>query len=63
MNRMDRDELSPQERAELVEWIREQRRKGADALRAKAAFQKPITLTNAESTARARAKLEGRNKP
>jgi len=54
-------DLTPEQVAERAAWCRDQARKGADALHARAAYTKPKTLTDAESTAIARAKLEGRN--
>ena len=38
-------------------------RQGTDRLHSQAAFTKPKTYTDAESAARARARLEGRTKP
>lgn len=56
-------DLTPDEIRDRITWLQEQRRKGADALHARAAFTKPKKFTDAESTAIARAKLEGRTTP
>jgi hypothetical protein len=58
-----KDEFSPDltrdEIHDRVEWLKSQARKGSDRLHATAAhFAKPVHLTNAESAAIARAKIE-----
>lgn len=57
---LDDQNQSPEE---IREAARQAIRRGADALHARAAFKKPVDLTDAESVARARARLEGRSKP
>ena len=57
---MSDDDLTAAQIRERVTWLQEQRRRGADALHAKATFHKPSTLTNAESAAIARMKLDAR---
>jgi len=60
MNGMGRDGLSPEERAELVAWIKAQARKGVEQLHARSAITVPKAkpLTDAQSAAIARKKLE-----
>ena len=57
---MTDDDLTAAQIRERVTWLQEQRRIGAEALRAKAAFKKPVDLTDAESAAIARKKLDAR---
>ena len=60
---MTDDELTTEDIRERVTWLQEQRRLGAEHLRSKAAFMKPTILTDAESAAIARKKLDERSKP
>ena len=57
------DDLTPAERHDRIAWLKAEARRGADQLHAKAAFHKAQTLTNTETTAIARAKLDGRTNP
>ena len=57
------DELTPEEIHDRIAWLKDRARQGADALHARAAgmdARKP-KLTDAESTAIARAKIDRRN--
>ena len=57
---MSDDDLTAAQIRERVTWLQEQRRQAADRLHAKATFHKASTLTNTESAAIARAKLDAR---
>jgi hypothetical protein len=52
------DDLTRDEIHDRVEWLKSIAHEGANKVHAKAAFAKPVELTDAESAARARAKLE-----
>ena len=52
-------DLTPEQIRDRITWLKAEARKGADALHAKAATHaKPPQLTDAESAAKARARLE-----
>ena len=54
-------DLTPEQIRDRITWLQEQRRQGADALHARAAYTKPKKFTDAESTAIARAQIDRRN--
>lgn len=56
------DDVTPEQRSDWVTLLQAERRKGADQLHHRAAFTKPVTLTDAESAAIARATIDRRTK-
>lgn len=53
------DDLTRDEIRDRITWLKSVAKQGADQLHSRAAFTKPTNLTDAESAAIARAKLEG----
>jgi hypothetical protein len=58
---MTDDDLTRDEIHDRVTWLKSIAHEGANKVHAQAAFHKPAELTDAESAARARAKLERSN--
>lgn len=57
------DHLGPDDRRNLIDWVKARAREGADQLHARAATTKAPQLTDTESAARARAKLDKETRP
>ncbi len=55
---MSDDDLTRDEIRDRVTWLKARAKEGADQLHSRAAFAKPANLTDAESAAIARARLE-----
>ncbi|MGZ4516416.1 MAG: hypothetical protein ACXVXN_00615 [Mycobacteriaceae bacterium] len=60
---MTADDLTRDEIHDRVTWLASIAREGAKKVHAKAAFAKPVELTDAESAAIARARIDRRTKP
>ena len=58
---MTDDDLTPEEIHDRIAWLKDRAREGADRLRATHTPIAPLKLTDAESAAIARAKLDRRN--
>jgi len=56
-------DLTPAEIRDRITWLQQQRSQAANQLHARAAFMKPTVLTDAESAAIARKKLDERSRP